>query len=83
MVHLHPVSCIELQLASYDSYCDASLYPRGRAKLTVGASRLIEDEDLYACIDARTEALQTLRELGPPDLVHLVKQNVKAGSRQV
>lgn len=34
-------------------------------------------------IDARTEALQTLRELGPPDLVHLVKQSAKAALRPV
>ena len=44
--------------------------------------RIIEDEDLFAAVDARTEALQGLRELGPPDLVHLVKQSVKAGSKQ-
>ena len=33
-------------------------------------------------IDARTEALQGLRELGPPDLVHLVKQTLKTGGKQ-
>ena len=33
-------------------------------------------------VDARTESLPGLRELGPPDLVHLVKQSVKAGSKQ-
>ncbi|KAL9108277.1 MAG: hypothetical protein Q9227_006874 [Pyrenula ochraceoflavens] len=43
---------------------------------------IVEDEDIFAAIDARTEALQGLRELGPPDLVHLVKQSTKAGSRQ-
>ncbi|KAI9730817.1 MAG: hypothetical protein M1834_005535 [Cirrosporium novae-zelandiae] len=44
---------------------------------------IIEEDDLFASIDARTEALQTLRELGPPDLVHLVKQSPKAGSKQI
>lgn len=52
-------------------------------ELTPCYCRLIEDEDLYSCIDARTDSLQTLRELGPPDLCHLVKQSVKAGNRQV
>lgn len=45
-------------------------------------SRVIEQE-IEAAIDARNEALPTLRELGPPDLVHLVKQSVKSGGRQV
>ncbi|KKA19526.1 Clathrin-coated vesiclec protein (Bud7) [Rasamsonia emersonii CBS 393.64] len=35
---------------------------------------IYEEDDLYAAIDARTESLQNLRELGPPDLVYLVKQ---------
>ncbi|KAL2008357.1 hypothetical protein VTN00DRAFT_8339 [Thermoascus crustaceus] len=35
---------------------------------------IIEEDDLFAAIDARTESLQNLRELGPPDLVYLVKQ---------
>lgn len=33
-------------------------------------------------VDARTESLPGLRELGPPDLVHLVKQSSKAGAKQ-
>lgn len=33
-------------------------------------------------MDARTESLPGLRELGPPDLVHLVKQSSKAGAKQ-
>ena len=45
--------------------------------------RIIEDEGILATIEARTEALQTLRELGPPDLINLVKQSTKAGGRQV
>lgn len=35
--------------------------------------RIFEDE-IQSVVDARTETLQSLRELGPPDLVHLVKQ---------
>jgi hypothetical protein len=42
-----------------------------------------EEESVFAAIDARTEALQTLRELGPPDLVYLVKQSKTTPARQV
>lgn len=42
----------------------------------------IFEEDLHSVVEARTETLQTLRELGPPDLVHLVKQQIK-GTKQV
>lgn len=46
--------------------------------------RIIEEDDLFAAIDARTESLQNLRELGPPDLVYLVKQPKTGNStRQV
>lgn len=34
----------------------------------------ITEENLHESIEARTEALISLRELGPPDLVHLLKQ---------
>ena len=44
--------------------------------------RIVEDE-IESAIDSRNDALATLRELGPPDLVHLVKQSVKSGGRQV
>ncbi len=44
--------------------------------------RIVEDE-IESAIESRTEALNALRELGPPDLVHLVKQSVKSGGRQV
>jgi Chs5-Arf1p-binding protein BUD7/BCH1 len=44
--------------------------------------RIIEDDDIGLAVDARTESLPGLRELGPPDLVHLVKQSVKAGAKQ-
>ncbi|KAI9808939.1 MAG: hypothetical protein M1827_007113 [Pycnora praestabilis] len=43
----------------------------------------IIEEDIQSAIDARTEALQTLRELGPPDLVHLVKQLAKSPTKQI
>lgn len=46
-------------------------------------SRIYEEEDIHAAVDARTETLQNLRELGPPDLVYLVKQPKANGSRQV
>lgn len=45
--------------------------------------RIIEDEELGLAIDARTESLQNLRELGPPDLVYLVKQSQKAAGKQI
>lgn len=34
-------------------------------------------------IEIRTDSLQSLRELGPPDLVDLVKQPVKSTTKQV
>lgn len=43
----------------------------------------IFEEELQTAVDARTESLQTLRELGPPDLVHLIKQPIKGASKQV
>ncbi|KAJ9653070.1 bud site selection protein [Neophaeococcomyces mojaviensis] len=43
---------------------------------------IIEDDDIGLAVDARTESLPGLRELGPPDLVHLMKQSVKGGSKQ-
>ncbi|KAL1978371.1 hypothetical protein VTN31DRAFT_1230 [Thermomyces dupontii] len=44
---------------------------------------IYDDEDVYAAIDARTESLQNLRELGPPDLVYLVKQSKTNPNRQI
>lgn len=41
---------------------------------------IVEDE-IESAIECRNEALQTIRELGPPDLVHLIKQ-LKSGGRQ-
>ena len=45
-------------------------------------ARILEDQ-LHIAVDTRTEALQTLRELGPPDLVHLVKQTNRTPPKQV
>lgn len=47
------------------------------------SSRIQEEEDIYVAVDARTESLQSLRELGPPDLVYLVKQPKANSTRQV
>ncbi|KAL9102364.1 MAG: hypothetical protein Q9163_002486 [Psora crenata] len=41
----------------------------------------IVEEEIESAIECRNEALQTIRELGPPDLVHLIKQS-KSGGRQ-
>ncbi|KAL4965896.1 ChAPs family protein [Aspergillus stella-maris] len=43
---------------------------------------IYEEEDILAAVDARTESLQNLRELGPPDLVYLVKQPKTGSTRQ-
>ncbi|KAI9855248.1 MAG: hypothetical protein M1813_000481 [Trichoglossum hirsutum] len=40
------------------------------------------EERTHESIDIRTESLQTLRELGPPDLVHLIKNPVKTASKE-
>lgn len=37
----------------------------------------ITEEVIHESIDARTESLVSLRELGPPDLVHLLKQPIR------
>ncbi len=44
--------------------------------------RILEDQ-LQISVDTRTDALQTLRELGPPDLVHLIKQTNRTPPKQV
>lgn len=48
-----------------------------------GSCRRIIEEEIESAIDSRNDSLSALRELGPPDLVHLVKQSVKSGGRQV
>jgi hypothetical protein len=50
-------------------------------RLTI-TNRIFED-DSTSVVEIRTENLQALRELGPPDLVHLVKQPVKSTTKQV
>lgn len=57
------------------------LLPASINKLTT-TNRIFED-DSTSVVEIRTENLQSLRELGPPDLVHLVKQPVKSTSKQV
>ncbi|KFA65901.1 hypothetical protein S40285_02375 [Stachybotrys chlorohalonatus IBT 40285] len=42
----------------------------------------ITEDALHESIDARTESLAALRELGPPDLVHLLKQGVRNPTKQ-
>ncbi|KAI0485029.1 chaps-domain-containing protein [Xylariaceae sp. FL0804] len=42
----------------------------------------ISEEVIHESIDARTETLASLRELGPPDLVHLLKQNLRNAGKQ-
>ncbi|SLM38097.1 Tetratricopeptide-like helical domain [Lasallia pustulata] len=42
----------------------------------------IIEEELGSSIESRNEALQALRELGPPDLVHIIKRSVKSTSRE-
>ena len=58
--------------------CNSAL----RERKLIEACRIYETE-LHSAIDARAESLQTLRELGPPDLVHLIKQPIKSASKQV
>lgn len=43
----------------------------------------IYEDELHSAIEARSETLQTLRELGPPDLVHLIKQPIKSPTKQI
>jgi hypothetical protein len=50
--------------------------------LTFLSLRLTE-EILHESIDARTEVLAALRELGPPDLVQLIKQAPRNPGKQV
>ncbi|KAG5928143.1 hypothetical protein E4U42_001203 [Claviceps africana] len=42
----------------------------------------VTEEVLHESIDARTESLVALRELGPPDLVHLLKQGLRNTAKQ-
>ncbi|KAF1947884.1 chaps-domain-containing protein [Clathrospora elynae] len=51
--------------------------------VTAPAVPEIYEDELQSAIEARSESLQTLRELGPPDLVHLIKQPVKSATKQL
>ncbi|KAH7139030.1 Chs5p-Arf1p-binding proteins-domain-containing protein [Dendryphion nanum] len=51
--------------------------------VTAPAVPEIYEDELHSAIEARAESLQTLRELGPPDLVHLIKQPIKSTTKQV
>lgn len=59
----------------------AQWHESGQETLTIHL-RLVEEE-LQAVVDSRTESLVSLRELGPPDLVHLTKQSSKSSTKQV
>ncbi|KAI8373642.1 Chs5p-Arf1p-binding proteins-domain-containing protein [Choanephora cucurbitarum] len=41
------------------------------------------EHDLGESIIARTDALGTFRELGPPDLCHIIKVNAKPGTKEI
>ena len=43
----------------------------------------ITEEVLHESIEARTEQLIALRELGPPDLVHILKQPIRNPGKHV
>lgn len=43
----------------------------------------LTEEVMHESVEARTEGLSSLRELGPPDLVHLVKQAPRNPAKQV
>ncbi|KAK0637013.1 putative clathrin-coated vesicle protein [Bombardia bombarda] len=43
----------------------------------------LTEEIIHESIDARTESLISLRELGPPDLVHLLKQNLRSTGKHI
>jgi hypothetical protein len=60
-----------------DSFCSKYMISE-----LIYALRLTE-EVLHESIEARSEALSTLRELGPPDLVHLIKASPRNPSKQV
>jgi len=49
------------------------------AMVATAVPELFED-DSHSVVEIRTDSLQSLRELGPPDLVYLVKQPVKTSS---
>lgn len=58
-------------------------YLEGLSLTVCFSTRIHEEEDIYVAVDARSDSLQSLRELGPPDLVYLVKQPKANSTRQV
>ena len=56
---------------------------RGFLALNSYASRRIVEQEIHESIVARTDSLQGLRELGPPDLVHLIKSQPKSAVKEV
>ncbi|KAL8668832.1 MAG: hypothetical protein Q9168_006554 [Polycauliona sp. 1 TL-2023] len=50
--------------------------------MVVPAVPEIIEEEIETAVDSRNDSLPSLRELGPPDLVHLVKQSIKSGNKQ-
>ena len=53
-----------------------------RESLAKSVKYRIVEEEIESSVEARNDGLSTIRELGPPDLVHLIKQ-AKSGGRQV
>ncbi|CCF36490.1 hypothetical protein CH063_08053 [Colletotrichum higginsianum] len=43
----------------------------------------LTEEILHESVDARSESLISLRELGPPDLVHLLKHSTRNPGKQI
>ncbi|KAL7269104.1 bud site selection protein [Rhizina undulata] len=51
--------------------------------MVVPAVPEIVETDIQESVNARTESLPMLRELGPPDLVHLIKAQPKTGLKEI
>jgi hypothetical protein len=55
---------------------------RSRLPFLIHMHRIFE-EDFFGVVESRTESLPSLRDLGPPDLVHLTRVPVKGAQKQV
>ncbi|RPB13907.1 chaps-domain-containing protein [Morchella conica CCBAS932] len=51
--------------------------------MVVPAVPEIVETEIHESVAARTESLPVLRELGPPDLVHLIKSQPKTGLKEI
>ncbi|PUU73070.1 Chs5p-Arf1p-binding proteins-domain-containing protein [Tuber borchii] len=51
--------------------------------MVVPAVPEIVESEIHESVTARTESLPILRELGPPDLVHLIKSQPKVGLKEI